>query len=191
MAFGSGVLISTLAVELMEDAFEAGGFDHTAIGFLGGAAVYTAANWYICYQGAHSRKRSCDCHPQASEDENRGSGLAIAAGALLDGIPESIVIGTSLLAGGAVSWVAVTAVFLSVFVVQLFIYGFHELTEANLFPYSEPLHWATEPYGPDGRYGQFLSYGLLALPLGWLIFAALFGGKKDSVSPPVQQTAAR
>ena len=85
----------------------------------------------------------------------------------------------------------VTAVFLAVFVVQLFIYGFHELTEANLFPYSEPLHWATEPYGPDGRYGQFLSYGLLALPLGWLIFAALFGGRKNSVPPPVQQTAAR
>ena len=45
----------------------------------------------------------------------------------------------------------VTAVFLLVFVVQLLIYGFHELTEANIFPYSEPLHWATEPYGPDGR----------------------------------------
>jgi high-affinity iron transporter len=85
----------------------------------------------------------------------------------------------------------VTAVFLSVFVVQLLIYGFHELTEANLFPYSEPLHWATEPYGPDGRYGQFLSYALLALPLGWLIFAALFSGKKNTVSPSMQQTAAR
>jgi high-affinity iron transporter len=84
----------------------------------------------------------------------------------------------------------VTAVFLSVFVVQLFIYGFHELTEANLFPYSEPLHWATEPYGPDGRYGQFLSYALLALPLGWLVFAALFGGRRTTV-PTVQQTAAR
>ena len=45
----------------------------------------------------------------------------------------------------------VTAVFLAVFVVQLLIYGLHELTEANLFPGSEPLHWATEPYGPDGR----------------------------------------
>ena len=44
----------------------------------------------------------------------------------------------------------VTAVFLAVFVVQLLIYGFHELTEANLFPGSEALHWATEPYGPDG-----------------------------------------
>ena len=59
----------------------------------------------------------------------------------------------------------VTAVFLLVFVVQLLIYGFHELTEANIFPYSETLHWATEPYGPDGRYGQYLSYLLVMLPL--------------------------
>ena len=72
----------------------------------------------------------------------------------------------------------VTAVFLAVFVVQLFIYGFHELTEANIFPGSEPLHWATEPYGPDGRYGQFLTYLLVLLPLGWLAFAALFGGRR-------------
>ena len=66
----------------------------------------------------------------------------------------------------------VTAVFLLVFVVQLLIYGFHELTEANIFPYSEPLHWATEPYGPDGRYGQYLTYLLVMLPLGWLAFSS-------------------
>jgi len=74
----------------------------------------------------------------------------------------------------------VTAVFLAVFVVQLAIYGLHELTEANLWAGSETLHWATEPYGPDGRYGQFLSYMLLALPVGWLAFAALFGSKKPA-----------
>jgi high-affinity iron transporter len=67
----------------------------------------------------------------------------------------------------------VTAVFLLVFVVQLLIYGFHELTEANIFPYSEPLHWATEPYGPDGRYGQYISYLLVMLPLGWLVASSL------------------
>jgi len=83
----------------------------------------------------------------------------------------------------------VTALFLAVFVVQLLIYGFHELTEANIFPYSEPLHWATEPYGPDGRYGQFLTYLLVLLPIGWLIFAGILGGKK--AGPPVQQTASR
>ena len=77
----------------------------------------------------------------------------------------------------------VTAVFLAVFVVQLFIYGFHELTEANIFPYSEPLHAATEPYGPDGRYGVWLSYGLILLPLAWLIVAGMSGRK-----PVLQQT---
>lgn len=83
----------------------------------------------------------------------------------------------------------VTAVFLAVFVVQLFIYGFHELTEANIFPYSEPLHLATEPYGPDGRYGIWLSYLLVLIPMGWLAFAGLFGGRKTP--PQVQQTATR
>lgn len=69
----------------------------------------------------------------------------------------------------------VTAVFLLVFVVQLLIYGFHELTEANLFPGSEPLHLATEPYGPDGIYGQYLTYMLVLLPIGWLALSTLFG----------------
>ncbi len=67
----------------------------------------------------------------------------------------------------------VTAVFLLVFVAQLLIYGFHELTEANIFPNSGPLHDATEPYGPDGIYGQYLTYLLVALPLAWLAISGL------------------
>lgn len=66
----------------------------------------------------------------------------------------------------------VTAVFLLVFVVQLLVYGFHELTEANILPYSEPLHWATEPYGPDGQYGKYLTYMLVVLPATWLAVSA-------------------
>ena len=68
----------------------------------------------------------------------------------------------------------VTAVFLMVFVVQLVIYGVHELTEANIFPNSQPWHDATEPYGPDGIYGQYLTYLLVLLPLGWLAVSNLF-----------------
>lgn len=111
MAFGSGVLFSALAFELTDQAYRTGGFRATAIGFISGAVVYTAANYFLSRRGAAHRKRS-DAR-QASESEHGGSGLALAVGALLDGIPESIVIGLSLLGGKGVSLVAVVAVFLS------------------------------------------------------------------------------
>lgn len=123
VAFGSGVLISTLSLELMEEAYEKGGFNSTAIGFLGGAVMYTLANWLLALHGAKHRKRSghhqhterkaVKAQAKADNEPEGDNGMAIAIGALLDGIPESIVIGLSLLAGGAVSTVAVVAIFLS------------------------------------------------------------------------------
>lgn len=111
MAFGSGVLISALSFELMDEAYKTGGFDSTALGFIGGAAIYTLANRLVAKQGGRHRKRSGGKQP--SEQAESGSGMAIAVGALLDGIPESIVIGLSMLHGGTVSVVAVIAIFLS------------------------------------------------------------------------------
>jgi ZIP family zinc transporter len=111
MAFGSGVLISAVAFDLMEEAVRTGGLLPTASGFVAGAVVYLAANLLLARHGARHRKRSGDQQP--SEDEQSGSGAAIAIGALLDGIPESVVLGVGLLGGGAVSAPVLAAVFIS------------------------------------------------------------------------------
>ena len=110
MAFGSGVLLSAVAFELVDEAYRGGGLAPTVAGFLAGAVVYTGANALLARRGARHRKRSGG---QPSEQEAGGSGTALAVGALLDGVPESAVIGVSLLGGGGVGVATVVAVFLS------------------------------------------------------------------------------
>ena len=58
MAFGSGVLISALSFDLMDEAYRTGGIVSTSMGFLAGAAVYTTANIIVSRRGAKHRKRS-------------------------------------------------------------------------------------------------------------------------------------
>src|SRR5205085_8497435 len=111
MALGAGVLISALAFDLVDEAETTGGLVPTIIGFLGGAVVYVGANALLNRRGARHRKRSED--QQADEQSQPGSGAAIAVGALLDGIPESVVLGLSLLSGNGVGVPVLAAIFIS------------------------------------------------------------------------------
>jgi high-affinity iron transporter len=68
----------------------------------------------------------------------------------------------------------VTSVFLLLFAAQLVIYAFHEATEANLLPLDNAYwHLATEPYGPEGKYGALLTYALVLVPAAWLAISAM------------------
>ncbi|MBJ2121951.1 ZIP family zinc transporter [Arthrobacter sp. MSA 4-2] len=111
MAFGAGVLISALAFELVQEAVDSGGLLPTVVGFLTGAAIFVGSNILLARAGAKHRKRSGQKQP--SEKDAPGSGTAIAIGALIDGIPESVVLGVGLIASGTVSPAMLAAVFIS------------------------------------------------------------------------------
>lgn len=99
MAFGAGVLISAVSYELVEQALAvAANSALVGAGFALGAVVFLAGDVAI------------DRRLKGSEGS---SGLGIVLGAVLDGIPESVVIGASLLTGGSVSVAVIVAVFLS------------------------------------------------------------------------------
>jgi zinc transporter, ZIP family len=107
MAFGGGVLISATSFELVEEAFRTSGLlRDVAYGLFAGCAVYALGDAVIDRFGGAERKSSSGA--QAS-----GAPLAIVLGIVLDGIPESAVIGLTLLEGGAVSVAMLVAVFVS------------------------------------------------------------------------------
>ncbi|MGN6221923.1 MAG: ZIP family metal transporter [Microbacterium sp.] len=108
MALGAGVLISTLAFELVEEAADDGGLVPTTVGFLGGAILYIVADQLVSRPKKQQPASGVDGDGSASIVARRaagagaasGAGLVIAIGALIDGIPESIVMGLSVLQGG-------------------------------------------------------------------------------------------
>lgn len=79
----------------------------------------------------------------------------------------------------------VTAIFLFLFSIQLVIYTFHELFEAGVVPVLDNEYWhmATEPYGPEGFYGQWLTYFMVLVPAAWLV-AAWFKDRRALSATP-------
>lgn len=100
-AFGAGVLISALAYELVAEAHADGGLWPTVLGFAVGALVYVGAAELV---DARGRRRGADDKP---------GGTALLIGALVDGIPESVVLGASVAATGGLSLPIMLAIAIS------------------------------------------------------------------------------
>lgn len=108
MAFGVGSLISSVCFELVEEAFnETQEIWIIAAGLATGALVYFVGDLLISRFGGKNRKN------YTGADEGADSGTAILLGTVLDGVPESIVVGLTIVGGGGVSVAMVVAVFLS------------------------------------------------------------------------------
>jgi zinc transporter, ZIP family len=107
MAFGAGVLISAVAYELVHEAFETtAGDGGIAVGLLAGSAVFFAAELLIDRRGGGEQTSSGEGHAAQA-------GRALVLGIVLDGIPESLVLGLTVLEAGTVSVAFLVAVFLA------------------------------------------------------------------------------
>jgi ZIP family zinc transporter len=107
MAFGSGVLISAVAFELVQEAFDRAAWQGSvALGLFSGSAVFFTGDVLIDRMGGADRKHS-------GGRQADGSAFAIVLGIVLDGIPESIVLGLTVVEGGSVSAAFLFAVALS------------------------------------------------------------------------------
>ena len=93
MALGTGLLIGSVSFELVDDALEHQDVAWVALMVLLGAAVFTVGDWLLRRRGGGERK-----DPEGAQAE--GSPLAIVLGSVLDGIPESFVLGLTVLQGG-------------------------------------------------------------------------------------------
>jgi len=107
MGFGAGVLISAVAFDLVEEAAgQTSGNGALLTGIFAGCGVFFFGDVLIDRFGGGQRK-------DASGGQESGSALAIVLGTVLDGIPESLVIGLTIYEGGAVGAAYLTAVFVS------------------------------------------------------------------------------
>ena len=112
MTLAAGILLAAVAVDLVVNARASATLTWTVVGLLGGAAVFSSVNGLLSRHGAQHRKRCGECVGQSGEDQQPGSGLAIAAGTFLDGVPEGVVLGLSVLHQATPGFGTVAAFFL-------------------------------------------------------------------------------
>jgi ZIP family zinc transporter len=93
MALGTGLLIGSVSFELIDDALQTRTVGWVGLSVLAGAAVFTVGDWLLTRRGGGERKDMAGAQAE-------GSPLAIVLGSVLDGIPESFVLGLTVLQGG-------------------------------------------------------------------------------------------
>ena len=106
LAFGAGALISAVSFELAGEGLRVGSLGATAVGLGAGALAYFALDGLLASRFSAGRGRS----GRASSSD---PGTALALGAFLDGIPEQLVLGIGLAAGGGVGIGLLVAIFVS------------------------------------------------------------------------------
>ena len=92
MAIGSGVLIGSVAFELIDEAVKTQTVGLVGLFLLLGAVTFAVGDWLVTRGGGSERK-----DPMGNQAS--GSALAIVLGSVLDGIPESFVLGLTVMQG--------------------------------------------------------------------------------------------
>jgi ZIP family zinc transporter len=106
LAFGAGALISAVSYELAAEGVRLGDQWWTAGGLAVGALVYYLLDGVVARIGSAGRGRT-------GRAAGSDAGTSLALGAFLDGIPEQLVLGIGLAAGGGVSVGLLVAIFVS------------------------------------------------------------------------------
>jgi zinc transporter, ZIP family len=96
MSVGAGLLLAGVSLKVAADAIRIAGPVAAALSLLLGATLFSASNAVLMRFGATHRKRCGECVQQPAESQQPGSGVAIAVGNALDGLPEALVLGIAL-----------------------------------------------------------------------------------------------
>ena len=117
MAFGVGALISSVSFELVVPAMQDAETWQVALGLALGSLTFFAGDRAIARLGSKGKDRKDPPDEGADGDgeEDDGGGLGIVLGTVLDGVPESAVLGMSLVGGAGVSVSLLAGIWISNF----------------------------------------------------------------------------
>ena len=178
LAFASGALITAVAFELFEVAFEHGGAWRAGSAFFAGATVFIVVDTWL------------DRYTKGRQDAGLGVGFALLAGVTLDGVPENLAMGVALVESGG------AALLVAIFVSNLpeAVVGAEKMRDAGMKPSTIMRIWIATAVllglAVVAGYGAFadVSEETLAWPLGFAAGAVL-ASLADTLMPEAFEEA--